>query len=102
VFEAWNLTTDEPLQRHRIVLRLVKRLGLERRSLLSDPDSISDPNAVAFDLDDNDTHVWVNEDDVGLMVLVAPAHTHIRNDKPITEKRSSEAVHNNALGIVLQ
>jgi hypothetical protein len=57
---------------------------------------------VAFDLDDNDAHVWVNEDDVGLMVLVAPTHSYIRNDKPITEKRSSEAAHNNALGIVLQ
>jgi hypothetical protein len=69
---------------------------------LSDPNPVTDPNAVTFDLDDNDTHIWVNEDDVGLVVLVAPSHSHIGHNKPIAKEGASEAVNNDALGIVLQ
>jgi hypothetical protein len=57
---------------------------------------------MAFDFHNDDAHVWVDENDVSLVVLVAPTHSHIGHNKPIAKEGASEAVNNNALGVVLQ
>jgi hypothetical protein len=102
MFKTGYFASDKSLQRHRIVFCLIKRLRLEGSSFLSDPNSITNPNAVTFDLDHDHTHIRVNENDVGLMVLIATAHAHVRHHEPVAEERASKGIDDYALGFVLQ
>ena len=57
---------------------------------------------MAFDLNDHDAHIGVDQNDVGLMILISAAHAYVGNDKPVAEERASEAIDNGALGLVPQ
>ena len=63
----------------RVVLGLVDRLRVQWRTFVAVPNTVANRESVAFDLNDNDSHLRVNEDDVGLMILRRASETDIED-----------------------
>jgi hypothetical protein len=57
---------------------------------------------MAFDLNDNDSHLRVNKNDVGLMILCRASEANIGDDHPVAIKRPDERLNNDPFGVVLQ
>ena len=86
----------------RVVLGLVDRLRVQWRTFVAVPNAVANRETVAFDLNDNDPHLRVNENDVGLMILCRASEADVGDDHPIAIESPDERLDNDPFGVVLQ
>ena len=102
VLEPLDVPANATSQRMGVVAGLIDGLGLQRRALLTAPQTVTDPQAMALHLDEQHSPIGMHEHDVGLPIDGVIAHAHIGDHQPGVVETVDERTHDLTLGVVLQ